>query len=337
MHTPTLFTARLTLRPLRSSDAPAVFSCWESDPAVAKYMFWTSHNDPHKTENWVAQEVSKIASDDWYRLAVVDREKETLLGTVLLYLEPEHGFYEVGYNFGRAYWGQGYATEAMRALIRFARDTLGLRTLVARYAKENPASGNVLRKLGFQYVRDIPYEANDGAVLYEGEELRLVLAAPATVELRPFTDDDLPRYRAWLHLPHVRRWYHDPADWLHEVGERHGTFAWLNHFIILQGGNPIGFCQYYSYARSEETWHGSLALAGTYSIDYLIGETACLGQGLGRQTILALIQKIRSHADAVRIIVQPEPENAPSCGTLLSCGFHFDKENELYLLELPQE
>ncbi len=55
---------------------------------------------------------------------------------------------ELGYWVGRDYWGQGYATEAARAVLRLAR-TLGHRQLRARHFVDNPASGRVLRKLGF--------------------------------------------------------------------------------------------------------------------------------------------------------------------------------------------
>ena len=49
MKTPILETDRLILRPFKEDDAIDVFECWESDPDVAKYMFWTSHNDIEKT------------------------------------------------------------------------------------------------------------------------------------------------------------------------------------------------------------------------------------------------------------------------------------------------
>lgn len=56
---------------------------------------------------------------------------------------------EIGYWIGRPYWGQGFATEAARAVLRIAQ-TLGHRRLTAGHFVDNPASGRVLRKLGFQ-------------------------------------------------------------------------------------------------------------------------------------------------------------------------------------------
>jgi RimJ/RimL family protein N-acetyltransferase len=55
---------------------------------------------------------------------------------------------ELGYWIGRPYWGQGYATEAARALLSLAK-VLGHKRLVAAHFVDNPASGRVLRKLGF--------------------------------------------------------------------------------------------------------------------------------------------------------------------------------------------
>lgn len=148
---------------------------------------------------------------------------------------------------------------------------------------------------------------------------------------------DLPLFRKWLALPHIAAWYHDPEDWVGEVEQQDGTFAFVRHFIVQSENKPIGFCQYYPYWMSGEAWHGNIPLEGTYSIDYLIGDVEYLGKGYGKQIIRALQKKIQSLPDAARIIVQPEPENQASCGVLQSCGFHYDAENGIYLLRLSIE
>ena len=175
MKTPILHTERLDLRPFTADDAQDVFECWESDPDVAKYMFWCSHNDIEKTKNWVRKEQDKVNDSNWYRFAIVLRESGALIGTGLIYFEDEVDCWEIAYNLGKAYWGNGYVTEAMREIIAFAHDELEINEIVGRYAKENPSSGNVLKKLGFQYEKDIPYECNRGGVLREGIKCRLYL------------------------------------------------------------------------------------------------------------------------------------------------------------------
>ena len=155
-----------------------------------------------------------------------------------------------------------------------------------------------------------------------------------TLALRPFQQADLPLMRRWLTLPHVAEWYTEPEDWFYELEHREDEFRWLHHFIVECDELPIGFCQFYEYYLSGETWHGNLPLEGAYSIDYLIGEAEYLRKGLGRTIVLELTAQIRGQEGARRILVQPEPENAASCNTLLSAGFSFDAANAVYLLNL---
>ena len=155
-----------------------------------------------------------------------------------------------------------------------------------------------------------------------------------TVTLRPYSDADFPLYKSWLYAPHVAKWYHDPSSWLMEIEQRMGTFCWIRHFIVEAEGQAIGFCQYYEYVKSGEDWHGSVEAAGSYSLDYLIGEPAFLRRGFGKAIILALVRLIQGEEHAKRIIVQPELDNDASCRTFLSCGFCFDPVNELYQYDL---
>ncbi len=90
----------------------------------------------------------------------------------------------------------------------------------------------------------------------------------------------------------------------------------------------------YLYEKGGEDWHGDLPLAGTYSLDYLIGEAAFLRRGFGKQLVAALLSEIRRQPDAKRVIVQPDPANHASCGLLQACGFALMPQNGLYLYTL---
>lgn len=65
-------------------------------------------------------------------------------------LNEADGGVEIGYWIARAYWGLGFATEASQAIVDFADRSLRLPSLGAGHLADNPASGNVLRKLGFE-------------------------------------------------------------------------------------------------------------------------------------------------------------------------------------------
>ncbi len=150
------------------------------------------------------------------------------------------------------------------------------------------------------------------------------------MRLREFSNEDIPLYSKWLEKSYVKKWYGDPNDWLIEVESP--AFAFIRHFIVEEYDKPIGFCQYYDYSIPGETWHGTVDVEGTYSIDYLIGDEEFLGKGYGTKIIRALCEKVFAETEAQRIIVQPDEENAASCNTLRSAGFVLDEENKIYIL-----
>ena len=85
------------------------------------------------------------------RFQIVERHNgDRLIGGIGLLTLAEGSDRELGYWLTPDAWGQGYATEAGRAVIAIARDTLRLNRLVARHFVDNPASGRVIRKLGFR-------------------------------------------------------------------------------------------------------------------------------------------------------------------------------------------
>ena len=68
---------------------------------------------------------------------------------------------ELGFWIARPYWGLGFATEASRAVINIAK-AIGHNKLIASHFTDNPASGNVLRKLGFQSTGKITQRQSKG-------------------------------------------------------------------------------------------------------------------------------------------------------------------------------
>jgi RimJ/RimL family protein N-acetyltransferase len=74
-----------------------------------------------------------------------------LIGGVGLHRAPgASGDVELGYWIARPYWGLGFATEAGHAMVALGHHSLRLKRIVASHFIDNPASGRVLRKLGFR-------------------------------------------------------------------------------------------------------------------------------------------------------------------------------------------
>lgn len=173
MITPTLETKRLILRPLSVKDAEVIFEHWTHDERVAKYMNWNLHKTVEETREWLLMEEENCKNDINYTFAFVRKGTQELIGSGGINFNQDYGKFEVGYNIMFRYWNQGYTTEAIRTILDFAKNELGIHIFFARHAKANPASGKVMKKIGFQYQKDATYTSFDGTRSFESKEYLL--------------------------------------------------------------------------------------------------------------------------------------------------------------------
>lgn len=173
METPILITDRLLLRPFTIMDIQEVYECWQKDPDVSRYMMWESSEDIEEARAFIEFELTMLRDDSWYRWCITDKLSRTIYGTCLIYFNDEESCWDISYNLGKKYWNRGYATEAMKAVMEYAAYILGLEECIATHAIENPASGRVIEKLGFQFEKVIPYICNGGKIHTTGKMYRL--------------------------------------------------------------------------------------------------------------------------------------------------------------------
>ena len=144
---PTLQTERLRIRPYRKADIPELLPLIGTRE-VAATTLRISH--PYTEQDARAfLELAKEPDKLW--LAITLREDGRQIGGIGLRLEPQHQHAELGYWLGVPYWGQGYATEAAREVLRYGFEDLALHRIFASHFQHNPASGNILKKLGMRY------------------------------------------------------------------------------------------------------------------------------------------------------------------------------------------
>lgn len=173
MNTPILETKRLLLRPMKASDVEEVFRNWTSDPEVAKFMRWSTHENVEVTREWLQSEEDELESDELFDWGFVLKETGELIGSGGLSYVESRGVYELGYNIMRKYWNQGLTTEAAKCIVEFALNELGQNELFCCHAKDNPASGRVMEKAGFVYQKDAVYESWDKTRHFESKEYLL--------------------------------------------------------------------------------------------------------------------------------------------------------------------
>ena len=141
-------TERLLLRPGWREDAPAVARLI-GDEAIVRNLAQAPW--PYRLEHAEAW-LSRPHDPAWPSCLIFLREgggAPSLAGGIGLHPSAE-GVPELGYWIGREFWGRGIATEAGRAVVAAARDTLRLPRLVSGHFLDNPVSGRVLEKLGFR-------------------------------------------------------------------------------------------------------------------------------------------------------------------------------------------
>src|SRR5262252_6613211 len=143
-----LQTARLTLRSYSAADIPDLIRL-----AGAREVAATTLRIPHPyTEqdgrNFIEACAGKSGPET--RFAITLTSDGQLYGGIGLGMDEPHKHAELGYWLGVPYWGQGFATEAARAMIRYGFETLSLHRIYASYIPENVASGRILQKIGMR-------------------------------------------------------------------------------------------------------------------------------------------------------------------------------------------
>jgi len=136
-------TRRLVLRPPALADAARV-SLLAGDYDVASMTGTIPH--PYSEEMAAAWLADAVKGEEGV-VFVIERETRLIGCAGYRAFDADHG--ELGYWIGKPYWWQGYATEAVRALIAHAFDANGFVYLKAGHFTDNPGSERVLRKLGF--------------------------------------------------------------------------------------------------------------------------------------------------------------------------------------------
>jgi len=144
-------TPRLILRELEEADAPAAYA-WESDPEVVRYQ----SNDISSIDDTLGY-IRRVRLDSamrprlLYELGAERRDDGLLLGRVGLRVKrPEHREAEIWFAFRRDLWGQGYAGEAMEALLDLGFGRLGLHRAFGDCDPRNARSARLMEKLGMQ-------------------------------------------------------------------------------------------------------------------------------------------------------------------------------------------
>lgn len=142
----TIQTKRLFLRPLTVSDASDMFNNWANSKIATEYLTWPPHESLSQTQ---ARLSIRETEEDW---GILLQETNQVIGTITV-VENKIATQTkvIGYVIGEDYWGQGYMTEALDAVINYLFKHTDVNRIEASHDAENLASGKVMKKNGMTF------------------------------------------------------------------------------------------------------------------------------------------------------------------------------------------
>ena len=146
-----LETRRLILRPFQHSDAADMYKNWASDPEVTEFLTWPTHTDIEITKAVLGGWIDGYSDPSHYNWVMELKDGGEIIGNIsVVKLVEKIEAAEIGYCMGKAWWGQEFMPEALRTVIAYLFDEVGLNRVAAWHDTNNPKSGRVMVKAGMK-------------------------------------------------------------------------------------------------------------------------------------------------------------------------------------------
>lgn len=158
-------TERLQGRLLTESDADAMYAVYGDADA----MRWVGDGQPLVYEDcvrWVEVTHANYAKRGYGMSALVERESGNVIGFCGIVHPGGQPQPEIKYALRREFWGKGFATEAVKAMLAYGTEQFGLREIIATVYPDNIASQRVLLKAGMQFRETQQNEDGTSTVVF---------------------------------------------------------------------------------------------------------------------------------------------------------------------------
>lgn len=150
-------TKRLRLRPFEKKDAEA-FTSYRTDPDTARYQGWEADYSLSQALDFVSElaDAELGAPGEWYQIAIAGKTSDDLVGDIGIHFDKEaRGILTLGFTLDPRHQGNGYANEAITALLADLPQKFDLKKVCALTDVRNLASQKLLERLGFENLRTI--------------------------------------------------------------------------------------------------------------------------------------------------------------------------------------
>ena len=167
--TRTIETDRLILRRFTEDDAEDMFKNWASDPKVTEFLTWPPHPSADFTRELLKEWISKYEDDDYFNWVIELKEIGHVIGNIsVVNFDERIEAAEIGYCMSSSYWGRGVMPEALKAVMDYLFDVVGLNRVAACHDKNNAKSGRVMEKAGMKLEGTLRATGrNNQGILYD--------------------------------------------------------------------------------------------------------------------------------------------------------------------------
>ncbi len=142
-------TRRLILRRFTLEDANDMFNNWASDPEVTRFLTWLPHSSAEVTRSLLTKWISNYEDGGYFNWVMEYKETGKVIGNIsVVKLHEDIEGADIGYCMSRMYWGQGLMTEALKGVMNYLFDVVGINRIAACHDVRNIRSGRVMDKAG---------------------------------------------------------------------------------------------------------------------------------------------------------------------------------------------
>lgn len=167
-------TKRLHLRKLCAADAQCYYDRIGSSEDVTQFMLWQPHKSLEETRESIEKVLARYETGNGYTWGIALAEDDTVIGRIdLLRFNETDNSCSFAYMLGKEFWGNGYGTEALNAVLDFAFIKMEMAYIHADHMAENGASGKVMRKCGMQYTGTISSKYEKYGRVYDADLYRI--------------------------------------------------------------------------------------------------------------------------------------------------------------------
>ncbi|MCL2096965.1 MAG: GNAT family N-acetyltransferase [Oscillospiraceae bacterium] len=185
-------TERLLLRRFVLGDANEMFREWASHENVTRYLTWDKHSSVSETKTFLMQRLNDYESPDNYFWAIQLKDEGVLIGSISAAILNERSkFADAGYCLGERFWGNGYASEALRAVMDYMIYDVKINRIESVHSVNNPKSGRVMQKAGMIYEGRCRQNYITGSGKYQDSDLYALVKEDFESNYKPGVKDFL--------------------------------------------------------------------------------------------------------------------------------------------------